>query len=97
MTSVIGHLNGLDFDQQYRKWQSCHPRQLFDAPVYETVDRVCVDKQSIMRCQTLQIYRIRSLLQRISRNKPDMQRLSSSGLTAIERESTLVLRFGRQP
>ena len=40
MTSVIGHLNGLDFDQQYRKWTSCSPKQLFDAPVLEIVDHV---------------------------------------------------------
>ena len=40
MTSVIGHLNGLEFDAQYRKWHSCHPAQLFDAPVIETVDPV---------------------------------------------------------
>ncbi len=40
MTSVIGHLYGLDFDQQYRKWHSCRPGQLFDAPVVETVDPV---------------------------------------------------------
>ena len=42
MTSVIGHLNGLDFDQQYRKWNSCRPGQLFDAPVVESVDPVRV-------------------------------------------------------
>lgn len=40
MTSVIGHLYGLDFDQQYRKWHSCRPGQIFDAPVVETVDPV---------------------------------------------------------
>ena len=40
MTSVIGHLYGLDFDQQYRKWHSCRPGHLFDAPVVETVDPV---------------------------------------------------------
>ncbi|MCJ1374265.1 DNA topoisomerase [Loxospora ochrophaea] len=38
MTSVIGHLNGLDFAPQYRGWQSCRPGQLFDAAVLETVD-----------------------------------------------------------
>lgn len=40
MTSVIGHLYGLDFPQEYRKWHSCRPAQLFDAPVIETIDEV---------------------------------------------------------
>ena len=40
MTSVLGHLTSLDFEQQYRKWNSCHPGQLFDAPVVEQVDQV---------------------------------------------------------
>ena len=40
MTSVIGHLNGLDFDQRYKKWHSCRPGELFDAPVVESVDLV---------------------------------------------------------
>ena len=33
MTSVSGHLLGMDFSEQYRKWYSCHPVQLFDLPV----------------------------------------------------------------
>lgn len=40
MTSVIGHLNGLDFEPDYRKWTSCLPEHLFDARVIETVDTV---------------------------------------------------------
>ncbi|MCJ1429539.1 DNA topoisomerase, partial [Sticta canariensis] len=44
MTSVIGHLYGLDFPQEYRKWHSCRPAQLFDAPVTETIDE---DKKAI--------------------------------------------------
>jgi DNA topoisomerase-3 len=35
MTSVSGHLLGLDFDEKYRKWWSCDPVQLFDLPVYK--------------------------------------------------------------
>ena len=42
MTSVIGHLYGLDFPEEYRKWKSCRPDQLFDAPVVETLDQVQV-------------------------------------------------------
>ncbi len=44
MTSVIGHLNGLDFPSQYRSWRSCDPGTLFDAPVENTVDK---DKTAI--------------------------------------------------
>eukprot|EP00095_Tigriopus_kingsejongensis_P006130 maker-scaffold98_size375582-snap-gene-2.32 protein:Tk06130 transcript:maker-scaffold98_size375582-snap-gene-2.32-mRNA-1 annotation:"dna topoisomerase 3-alpha" len=33
MTSVSGHLLGLDFGSQYRKWYACQPAQLFDLPV----------------------------------------------------------------
>ncbi|TRY69414.1 hypothetical protein TCAL_06940 [Tigriopus californicus] len=33
MTSVSGHLMGLDFGPHYRKWYSCQPSQLFDLPV----------------------------------------------------------------
>ncbi|MCJ1398143.1 DNA topoisomerase [Xylographa trunciseda] len=38
MTSVIGHLNGLEFEANYRKWGSCAPEHLFDVQVVETVD-----------------------------------------------------------
>ncbi|KAL1971071.1 hypothetical protein VTN77DRAFT_22 [Rasamsonia byssochlamydoides] len=44
MTSVIGHLTGLDFERQYRGWTSCPPSALFEAPVVESVDP---DKLSI--------------------------------------------------
>ena len=40
MTSVVGHLTGLDFDRQYKGWQSCPPGSLFEAPVQEAVDKV---------------------------------------------------------
>ncbi|KAF4760897.1 hypothetical protein N7455_002666 [Penicillium solitum] len=39
MTSVVGHLTGLDFDRQYKGWMSCPPGSLFEAPVQETVDK----------------------------------------------------------
>lgn len=38
MTSVLGHLTGLDFPQEYRAWKSCNPNVLFDAPTIETID-----------------------------------------------------------
>jgi DNA topoisomerase III len=44
MTSVLGHLTGLDFDPQFKGWRSCQPSQLFDAPTMITIDH---DKKSI--------------------------------------------------
>lgn len=44
MTSVLGHLTGLDFDERYRQWASCQPGQLFDAPTRIVIDK---DKQAI--------------------------------------------------
>jgi len=35
MTSVSGHLLNYDFTNAYRKWHSCHPLNLFDAPVFK--------------------------------------------------------------
>lgn len=40
MTSVLGHLTGLDFERQYKGWLSCPPGALFEAPVKEDVDKV---------------------------------------------------------
>ena len=47
MTSVLGHLTGLDFPQQYKKWSSCPPGDLFDAPVEESVPEVWLTLASI--------------------------------------------------
>lgn len=41
MTSVLGHLTKLEFEKQYRGWQSCLPESLFEAPVFELVEDVC--------------------------------------------------------
>ncbi|KZF24170.1 prokaryotic type I DNA topoisomerase [Xylona heveae TC161] len=46
MTSVAGHLDRLEFDERYRKWNSCDPGSLFDAPVSNIIDK---DKQPIAR------------------------------------------------
>ncbi|KAK3639230.1 DNA topoisomerase [Elasticomyces elasticus] len=37
MTSVSGHLTGLDFDPRYKKWTSCDPSELFEARVETAV------------------------------------------------------------
>ncbi|KIW99668.1 uncharacterized protein Z518_11081 [Rhinocladiella mackenziei CBS 650.93] len=39
MTSVLGHLTGLDFDPKYKSWKSCPPSQLFDATTLITIDK----------------------------------------------------------
>ncbi|CAL8097451.1 unnamed protein product [Orchesella dallaii] len=36
MTSVSGHLLNQEFDSRFRKWHSCDPVELFDAPVIKT-------------------------------------------------------------
>ena len=38
MTSVIGHLTESKFPLQYKKWHSCNPSQLFEAPIDIGVD-----------------------------------------------------------
>lgn len=40
MTSVIGHLTGLEFGKEYKGWTSCPPSMLFEVPVFENVDAV---------------------------------------------------------
>jgi DNA topoisomerase III len=47
MTSVIGHLAGLEFERPFRGWASCPPGALFEAPVLESVDPVC-ERGSLM-------------------------------------------------
>ncbi|KKY20028.1 putative dna topoisomerase [Phaeomoniella chlamydospora] len=37
MTSVLGHLTEIDFDQNHRKWHSCPPGALFDANLITAV------------------------------------------------------------
>ena len=44
MTSVLGHLNELEFAQEYRKWHSHPPERLFEAPI---LDSVATDKRAI--------------------------------------------------
>ena len=37
VTSVMGHLMSTDFEQPFKKWNSCTPEQLFTAPIVEFV------------------------------------------------------------
>ncbi|XP_075081423.1 DNA topoisomerase 3-alpha isoform X4 [Nicotiana tabacum] len=45
-TSVTGHLMELEFDDRFRKWHSCDPLHLYDAPVRKYVPQ---DKLDIKR------------------------------------------------
>ncbi|KAK6789270.1 hypothetical protein RDI58_013069 [Solanum bulbocastanum] len=45
-TSVTGHLMELEFDERYRKWHSCDPLDLYNAPVQKFVPE---DKLDIKR------------------------------------------------
>ena len=40
MTSVIGHLMELEFADRFRKWHSCDPADLYQAPVMKHVPEV---------------------------------------------------------
>jgi len=42
MTSVLGHLNNHDFTDAYRKWGSCDPQALFQAPIVATMSEASV-------------------------------------------------------
>ena len=37
VTSVTGHLMEMDFDASYKKWSSCDPVELFEAPIRTSV------------------------------------------------------------
>lgn len=39
-TSVAGHLMELDFTQQHKRWHSCSPLELYNAPVVKAVPDV---------------------------------------------------------
>ena len=41
VTSVIGHLMELEFEDRFRKWHSCDPAHLYHAPVRKFVPEVC--------------------------------------------------------
>ncbi|KAI9295331.1 prokaryotic type I DNA topoisomerase [Neoconidiobolus thromboides FSU 785] len=44
MTSMVGHLMELEFEENYRNWHSCHPKELFHLPVYK---RIAKDKEKV--------------------------------------------------
>lgn len=56
MTSVSGHLLGLEFVGAYKHWQSCNPLALFDAPVFkycpENYEKIKVNITSLIKSIT---------------------------------------------
>lgn len=40
VTAVAGHLTSSDFAETHRKWGSCEPFALFDAPIIHFVTKV---------------------------------------------------------
>lgn len=47
-TSVVGHLIGHDFSSVYRKWESCNPSVLFDAPIEASVAEVSSESSEML-------------------------------------------------
>ncbi|KAL5388782.1 hypothetical protein DPSP01_002887 [Paraphaeosphaeria sporulosa] len=43
-TCVAGHIQAQDFQERYRKWHSCPPSDLFDAPI---VTQIAEDKKAV--------------------------------------------------
>ncbi|GAB2229073.1 hypothetical protein Droror1_Dr00023208 [Drosera rotundifolia] len=58
VTSVTGHLMELEFDERYKKWYSCDPGELYQAPVRKYVPEDKLDikrtlQEEARRCQWL--------------------------------------------
>ena len=95
MTSVVGHLTGLEFAQEYRKWNACAPGQLFDAPIETGVDKVCLQYSPTRHGSDSS--RTRKPSQPTLRAKPNMLELCSFGQIVTGKGSILVLKYGKQP
>ncbi|KAI9835111.1 MAG: DNA topoisomerase [Sclerophora amabilis] len=108
MTSVIGHITGLDFEQRYRKWNSCSPGELFDAQVATSIDK---DKESIAKNIRFQARYARALFiwtdcdregEHIGTEIRDIARQANPGIEVKRArfsniERTHVLRAAQQP
>ena len=47
-TSVLGHLQQLDFTSSHTKWYSCNPSELYTAPVIKSVAEVGRSKKRVV-------------------------------------------------
>lgn len=59
-TSIHGHLMELEFDDRYRKWHSCDPVDLYQAPVRKYVPEVSI---FVLLC--VYLYSLRSRIKEI--------------------------------
>lgn len=98
MTSVIGHLTGLDFEPEFRNWHSCQPARLFDAPVIDSVANVSFLLHLII-CPvgSLICFRINEALPIISKPKQDILRPYLYGPIVIEKENILAWKYESKP
>lgn len=89
-TCVAGHIVAQDFDERFKKWHSCQPAALFDAPIVSSIAEVYLPVMPDQGCimQTDVVFRTRRSWQAILRHKPEVPQSSSSGLTATVRAST---------
>jgi hypothetical protein len=46
VTFVTGHLMELEFEERFRRWHSCDPTDLFQAPVRKFMPQVCRSRVS---------------------------------------------------
>lgn len=46
-TCVAGHIVAHDFTDRYRKWHSCQPSELFEAPIASSIAEVCYCRSHI--------------------------------------------------
>ncbi|CAN1250035.1 DNA topoisomerase 3-alpha [Linum perenne] len=61
MTSVTGHLMEMDFDDRFRKWHSCDPADLYQAPIRKFVPEDKLDikrslEEEARKCQWLVLW-----------------------------------------
>lgn len=83
MTSVLGHLSNLDFEQRYRNWRAVNPRELFEANTVEVIDSVRTLFKHTGRPCTLTSSRTSKVSRKISNAKLNIPRFYSYGQTAI--------------
>lgn len=69
MTSVTGHVTELDFDERFRKWNSCDPADLFHAPIRKSVPQVIRFNYFSIRCFLFGIWSWKSLNQFLALGK----------------------------
>jgi hypothetical protein len=96
MTSVVGHLTGLDFDRQYKGWMSCPPGALFEAPVQETVDKVSNYPAAVLTLADI-FTRTSYQLRITSGTKPSTPKPYLFGLIVIVKVSISALRSVIRP